>query len=122
VAYYSTENIGRNSEMKTALLIFVIILTAFAYFVGLLVEVYKKFIRKDKSPDWENKLVAFVLSVGFAVALFFIFDTEELMLSAVRNNPAIIVAYSVCLYLLQKPACMAFWKPIFKKLIERNVQ
>ena len=108
--------------MKTSLLIFVIMVTAFAYFVGLLVEVYKKFIRKDKSSDLENRLVAFILSVGFAVALFFIFDAEELLLSAVRNNPAIIVAYSVCLYLLQKPACMAFWKPIFKKLIERKVQ
>jgi len=112
----------RESEMKMTLVIFVIVVTAFAYFIGLLAEAYKRFIRKGKASDWENRLVAFGLSAIFAAVLFFVFDASALLSEGVRNNPALIVVYTVCLYLLQLPACMGYWKPIFKKLIERKVQ
>ena len=106
--------------MTFTLFLFVLVFTAFAYFVGLLVEVYKKYVRKDKSGELENKAIAFLLSAVFAAILFFVFDMSELAFG-ISSSPLIVIAYAVCLYLLQKPACMAFWKPVFKKLIERKV-
>ena len=107
--------------MKSAFPVFVVILTALAYFIGLIVELIKKYVFSD--PDrWEIRVVAFVLSLGGGTLMFLIFDVGEIMGSGIRNTPWLIAVYAVCLYLLQLPACMAFWKPIIKKLIERKMQ
>lgn len=107
--------------MNFTLFLFVLVFTALAYFVALLVEAYKKYLRKDKSGDLENKAVAFLLSAVFSVVLYFVFDMTELVDDGISGSPFVIVIYSVCLYLLQKPACLAYWKPLFKRLIERKV-
>lgn len=106
--------------MTLTQLLFIIVFTAFAYFVALLVEIYKKYIRKDKSYVLENKAVALLLSAVFATVLYFIFDMSELFKAGITASPYIIVAYTVCLYLLQKPACMAYWKPLLKKIFEKK--
>jgi hypothetical protein len=32
-------------------------------------------------------------------------------------TPYLVVLYTVAIYLLQLPACMAFWKPLVKRFI-----
>ena len=43
-------------------MILILVLLAFAFFIGLVMELYKKLIRKDRASDIENRLVAFGLS------------------------------------------------------------
>jgi hypothetical protein len=35
-------------------------------------------------------------------------------------TPYLVVLYTIVIYLLQLPACMAFWKPLVKKFMERK--
>jgi hypothetical protein len=91
-------------------LVFVIAVAAF-------VDFYKKFIRgyyvaegnetvrKTKAKDWEIRLVAGVMSVGLATALYF---TVKLPFV----NYLAIIPYSIVIYMLQKPTCMTIIKKI----------
>lgn len=100
-------------------MILLIMLLAFALFTGLVVELYKKTIRKDKSSDIENRLVAFALSAVFALVCFFVIAPSGLP-DGMSYSPWLIALFTVAIYILQLPACLAFWKPIVKKILEKK--
>jgi len=106
--------------MKSFLLI--VIFTAIVYFIGLVVEIYKKYIRKDKAHVWENRLVAFILSVGFGYVMYKVFPISYM--SGTYTEPSIFdaVAYAVAIYVLQLPACLAIWKPLVKEFMARKMK
>lgn len=95
----------------------IIILLAFSAFIGLMMELYKKSVRKDKAKVNEIKLVAFLCSVLFA----FITYKVVIVNGQLNQSPFLIAFYIVAIYLLQLPACMAFWKPLLKKYLEGKV-
>ncbi|MDD4011821.1 MAG: hypothetical protein PHI83_06715 [Sphaerochaetaceae bacterium] len=83
----------------------VVILLGFALFVWLAKEPYKKFIRKDRSSILENRLVPFALSAIFGWVCFLVLDASALP-EEIRFSPALIVVFTVLVYILQLPACM----------------
>jgi hypothetical protein len=95
----------------------VIILLAFSAFIGLMMELYKKSVRKDKAKITEIKLVAFLCSALFA----FITYKVVIVNGQLNQSPFLIALYIVAIYLLQLPTCMAFWKPLLKKYLEGKV-
>ena len=99
--------------------VLLLILLAFSAFTGLVMEFYKKIIRKDKADSFEITAVAWAFSVLFAIVTYLITNTnavpEELVYS-----PLLILLYSVLIHLFQLPACQAVWKPILRKWIERR--
>ncbi|MFA6845924.1 MAG: hypothetical protein WCR02_09370 [Sphaerochaetaceae bacterium] len=101
-------------------MILILVLLAFAFFIGLVMELYKKFIRKDKASDIENRLMAFGLSVVFGVVYFLVFDSSAFP-DELRFSPWLIVLFTVAIYILQLPACMQVWKPLLKRLIEKKI-
>lgn len=102
-------------------MILLLVLLAFAFFIGLVMELYKKLIRKDKAGDIENRLVAFGLSAAFGVVYFLVFDSSAFP-DEFRFSPWLIVLFTVAIYILQLPACMQVWKPLLKKVIEKKTQ
>lgn len=94
-------------------------LLAFALFTGLAVELYKKWMRRGRTADWENRLAALVLSILLATVTFLVMDGSALP-DGIRFSPWLIVVFSVLIYLLQLPACMQVWKPVVRKIIERK--
>ena len=52
--------------------ILMLILIAFSVFVGLVMEIYKKKIRKDKADSHEITMVAWAFSVLFGIITFLI--------------------------------------------------
>jgi ammonia channel protein AmtB len=102
------------------MLIVLVLLLAFALFVGLVMELYKKCIRKDEASDLENRLVAFFLSSAFAAVTFLALDSSAVP-TEIRFSAWLIVVFAVMIYILQLPACLSFWKPIVKKLLEKKL-
>ena len=96
------------------------ILLAFAAFLGLVMELYKKTLRKDKAKELEIKLVAMICSAVFGFVTFNIVITTGIEGEANLNN-YFVVLYTITIYLLQLPACMAVWKPLLKRFLEKNI-
>lgn len=99
--------------------ILLLILLAFSVFTGLVMEFYKKKIRKDKADSGEISMVAWAFSVLFAIVTYLITSRNALPEELVYS-PLLILLYSVLIHLFQLPACQAVWKPILKKWIERK--
>lgn len=99
--------------------ILMLILIAFSVFVGLVMEIYKKKIRRDKADSHEITMVAWAFSVLFGIITFFITDTSALP-QGITRTPLLVVLFAVLIHLFQLPACQAVWKPVLKKWIERR--
>ena len=95
------------------------ILLAFAAFLGLVMELYKKSLRCDKASETEIKLVAIACSAILAYVTYQIAPAST-PVGDLKATPYLVVLYTVSIYLLQLPACMAFWKPLVKKFMERK--
>ena len=99
--------------------ILLLILIAFSVFVGLVMEFYKKIIRKDKAGEPEITAVAWAFSVLFGIITFYITNDRALP-DELIYTPLLILLYSILIHLFQLPACQAIWKPALKKFIERT--
>ena len=99
--------------------ILLLILIAFSVFVGLVMEFYKKIIRKDKASESEVITVAWAFSVLFGIVTFLI-TSDRALPDELVYTPLLILLYSVLIRLFQLPACQAIWKPILKKWIARK--
>jgi Ca2+/Na+ antiporter len=95
------------------------ILLAFAAFLGLVMELYKKSLRRDRASENEIKLVALACSALLGYVTFRIVAGAG-MDGGLNPTPYLVVLYTIVIYLLQLPACMAFWKPLVKKFMERK--
>ena len=99
--------------------ILLLILLAFSVFVGLVMEFYKKKVRKDKADSFEITMVAWAFSVLFGIVTFMITSAIALP-DELKYSPLLILLYAVLIHLFQLPACQAIWKPVLKKWIERK--
>lgn len=97
-----------------------IIVLSFAAFLGLAMELYKKTIRKDRAKELEIRTVALCTSAALGYVTFRIVAGSSLD-EGLNNTPLVIVLYTVVIYLLQLPACMAVWKPLVKQFLEKKV-
>jgi len=95
------------------------ILLAFAAFLGLVMELYKKSLRRDRVSENEIKLVAIACSAILAYVTYQVAPAST-PVGDLKATPYLVVLYTVAIYLLQLPACMAFWKPLVKKFMERK--
>lgn len=100
--------------------ILLLILIAFSVFTGLVMEFYKKQIRKDKADSLEITMVAWAFSVLFGIVTYMITSTGALPEELVYS-PLLILLYSVLIHLFQLPACQAIWKPLLKKWIAGRI-
>ena len=96
------------------------ILLAFAAFLGLVMELYKKSLRRDRASENEIKLIALACSTVLAYVTYRVAPAST-PAGDLNPTPYLVVLYTVAIYLLQLPACMAFWKPLVKKFMERKV-
>lgn len=99
--------------------ILLLIIIAFSVFVGLVMELYKKQIRKDKADSFEISMVAWAFSVLFGIVTFLITSSSALPVE-LKYSPFLILLYAILIHLFQLPACQAIWKPVLKKWIERK--
>ena len=99
--------------------ILLLILLAFSVFTGLVMEFYKKRIRKDKADSSEISMVSWAFSVLFGIVTFLITSRNALPDELVYT-PLLILLYSVLIHLFQLPACQAIWKPVLKRWLERK--
>ncbi|MEA5033567.1 MAG: hypothetical protein VB025_15590 [Sphaerochaeta sp.] len=95
------------------------ILLAFAAFLGLVMELYKKSLRCDKASEHEIKLVAIACSAILAYVTYQVAPAST-PVGDLKATPYLVVLYTVAIYLLQLPACMAFWKPLVKRFMEKK--
>lgn len=102
-------------------MVLALILFVFAFFIGLVMELYKKKIRKDRAGDWENMVVAFMLSCIFGFLFYRIALTSSFM-DAYKSSPFLVIPSVILVYILQRPACMSFWKPLLKKWMKRRLK
>lgn len=100
-------------------MILLLMLAGFSFFIGLVMELYKKYIRKDKASEFENRIVALILSTIFGVISFFSITVIALP-DEMKYTPLLIVLFTAAIYSLQYPACMAVWKPLVKRWLERK--
>lgn len=103
------------------MIVLISILFVFAFFIGLLMELYKKRIRKDKALDWENWIAAFVLS-SVAGCIFYGIAMDADAFSALPQTSLMVIPSTLIIYILQRPACMSFWKPLLKKWMRRKLR
>ena len=96
------------------------ILLAFSAFLGLVMELYKKSLRRDKAGEHEIKLVALACSAALAYVTYQVAPVAT-PAGDLKGTPYLVVLYTVAIYLLQLPACMAFWKPLVKKFLHGKV-
>ena len=96
------------------------ILLAFAAFVGLVMELYKITLRKDKAKELEIKTVALCCSALLGFVTYEV-ATLSSVASELNQTPYLVVLYTITIYLLQLPACMAIWKPLIKRFMEKNI-
>lgn len=82
--------------------------------VSMLVEFYKKYIRKGESGVWENRIVAAVLSIGAAVLICL----TGLAYLFFGNMIANIAVYSVAIFLLQLFVDMKIIKALLEAAIK----
>lgn len=99
----------------------VIIILVYSGFIGLVIELYKKVIRKNKARVLEIRTLALVFSVIFSVFIYKIIPINNVF-EEINNTPYIIAFYTASIYLLQLPSCMKIWKPLLKDLIERKIK
>ena len=99
--------------------VLLLILLAFSVFVGLVMEFYKKIIRKDKADELEIIAVAWSFSVLFGIVTYLITSRNALPEELIYS-PLLMLLYAVLIRLFQLPACQAIWKPLLKKWIERK--
>ena len=98
-----------------------IILLALSGFLGLLMELYKKTLRRDKAKEWEIRGVALLLSAFLGFVLYKV-TAPAFLPDGVYFTPWITVVFTILIYILQLPACMKVWKPIVKDIIERKAK
>lgn len=98
----------------------IVALIAISTAVGLVMEMYKKKIRKDRAKEWEIKLVSYAFSVLGGALGYFVVDTSAVFPGLIESK-WLILLFSVFVYLLQLDVCMSFWKPLIKKLLERKL-
>ena len=96
-----------------------VILLAFAAFLGLAMELYKKSLRRDRAKETEVRLVAIACSALLAFVTYRVAPATT-PAGELNSTPYLVVLYTVAIYLLQLPACMAFWKPLLKRFIQRK--
>jgi hypothetical protein len=53
--------------------------------------------------------------------VYFFVVSDSALPDEIRFSYWLIPALTVVIYILQLPACMAFWKPIVKKLLEKKL-
>lgn len=99
--------------------ILLLILLAFSVFTGLVMEFYKKIVRKDKAEWCEISMVAWAFSVLFGIVTYLITSRNALPEELIYS-PLLILLYSVLIHLFQLPACQAVWKPVLKRWLERK--
>jgi hypothetical protein len=95
------------------------ILLTFAAFIGLVMELYKKSLRRDRASENEIKLVALACSAALAFVTYKVAPSST-SVEDLNSTPYLVVLYTVSIYLLQLPACMAIWKPLVRKFMERK--
>ena len=95
------------------------ILLTFAAFLGLAMELYKKSLRGDKAGETEIKLVALACSAALAFVTYKVAPSST-PVGDLNSTPYLVVLYTVSIYLLQLPACMAIWKPLVRKFMEKK--
>jgi hypothetical protein len=95
------------------------ILLAFAAFLGLVMELYKKSVRRDRASENEIKLVALACSAALAYVTYRVAPAST-PAGELNSTPYLVVLYTIAIYLLQLPACMAFWKPLLKRFMEKK--
>ena len=95
------------------------ILLSFAAFLGLVMELYKKSLRREKAGEHEIKLVALACSTLLAYVTYQVAPAST-PAGELNSTPYLVVLYAVAIYLLQLPACMAFWKPLLKRFMEKK--
>lgn len=100
-------------------MILLLMLIGFSFFIGLVMEFYKKYIRKNRTSELENRIVALILSTIFGVVSFFSITVTALP-DEMKYTPLLIVLFITTIYSLQYPACMAVWKPLVKRWLERK--
>jgi Ca2+/Na+ antiporter len=93
------------------------ILLAFAAFLGLAMELYKKRVRRDRAGETEIRLVALACSALLGYVTFRIVAGTGID-GGLNPTPYLVVLYTVAIYLLQLPSCMAFWKPLVRRFME----
>jgi len=96
--------------------ILLLVVIAFSVFVGLVMEFYKRKIRKDKADTSEISMVSWSFSVLFGIVTFMVTPTPP----ELTSTWLLALLYSVLIHLFQLPACQAVWKPILRKWIERK--
>lgn len=101
-------------------MILVIAVFVFAAFIGLVMEVYKKKIRKDRAGDWENIIIAFLLSGVFGFISYRIAEATG-FITTYGGTPFLIIPFTILIYILQRPVCLSFWKPLLKKWMEKKL-
>ena len=99
--------------------ILLLILLAFSVFTGLVMEFYKKRVRKDKAEWSEISMVSWAFSVLFGIVTYLL-TSQNALPEELVYSPLLIMLYSVLIHLFQLPACQAVWKPVLKKWIERK--
>jgi len=95
------------------------ILLTFAAFLGLVMELYKKNLRCDRASENEIKLVALACSAALAYVTYRVVPAST-PAGDLNSTPYLVVLYTVAIYLLQLPTCMAVWKPLVKKFMEKK--
>lgn len=95
------------------------ILLSFAAFLGLAMELYKKSLRADRAGETEIKLVALACSAALAFVTYQVAPAST-PVGDLNSTPYLVVLYTVAIYLLQLPACMAIWKPLVRRFMERK--
>lgn len=96
-----------------------ILILLFSAFTGLFMELYKKSIRKDRARDGEITSVAFSMSVLLSTVLYLI-TKPGIYPEGLNRTPPMVLVFSIAIYIFQLPACMAIWKPLVRKWIERR--
>ena len=97
------------------------ILLTFAAFLGLVMELYKKSVRRDRASENEIKLVALACSAALAYVTYRV-EPAAAPGGELSSARYLVVLYMIAIYLLQLPACMAVWKPLVKKFMERKAE
>jgi hypothetical protein len=96
------------------------VLLVFAAFLGLAMELYKKTIRHDNAAEMEIKIVALGCSALLAYVAYRV-APEATPAGDLNRTPYLVVLYTVAIYLLQLPACMAVWKPLVRRFMEKKI-
>jgi len=98
-----------------------VMILVYSGFIGLVMELYKKIVRKNLAKILEIRILAFLLSAFFGFLVYKIVPVN-IAFEGIKNTPYIIIFYTVLIYLLQLPSCMKIWKPMLKDVIERKIK